>query len=151
MPTPQLLRLLLISAAVLDIWAAEKKISFWQITDIHYDKFYAQHGDVARFCHGSGGFAQQFGDYNCEANEALFFSALKHMAETEDQPEFILWTGDSSPHWKDPDSPDWDYIYDAELFITNSIRNYFPNSTIIPVLGNHDAYEPDNYTSNPLF
>ena len=70
------------------------------------------------------------------------------MAINEPNPDFILWTGDSSPHWNYPDSPDWQYIYEAEKFLTKSLREYFPNTTIIPVMGNHDAYEPDNYTSN---
>ena len=26
-------------------------------------------------------------------------------------------------------------------------RKFFPNVTIVPVLGNHDSYEPDNFTS----
>ncbi len=75
-------------------------------------------------------------------------SAINDMARINPEPDFILWTGDSSPHWTFPDSPDWDYIYKAEKYITKMIRMYFPKTPIVPVLGNHDAFEPDNYTGD---
>ena len=45
------------------------------------------------------------------------------MAEIKPNPDFILWTGDSSPHWyKSP--PNWTYIYEAENFVAGQIRKY---------------------------
>ena len=69
------------------------------------------------------------------------------MKQINPNPDFILSTGDSAPHWSFPDYPDWNYIYHAESYITKKIREYFPNTTVIPVMGNHDAYQPDNFTS----
>ena len=56
---------------------AEKNISFWQITDIHYDKFYMYHGNKAESCHGINGSAEKFGEYSCEAGKNLFISSVK--------------------------------------------------------------------------
>ena len=56
---------------------AEKNISFWQITDIHYDKFYMYHGNKAESCHGINGSAEKFGEYSCEAGKDLFISSVK--------------------------------------------------------------------------
>jgi hypothetical protein len=134
--------------------ATLKNGTFWQITDIHYDSFYVKGGDTTQYCHTpenqQSGKAGLFGDYNCETNKQLFISAVKAMAKIKSNPEFILWTGDSSPHWNQPSSPDWEYIYKAEKFITTTIRMYFPTVPIVPVLGNHDAFEPDNFTSKFL-
>ena len=105
-----------------------KNVTFWQITDIHYDKFYVKNGDVQKFCHSAAGIgkARRFGEYDCETNKDLFLSALEAMVDIEPDPDFILWTGDSSPHWKDPNSPDWEYVYEAEEFIKDTIKKFFP-------------------------
>lgn len=72
------------------------------------------------------------------------------MAKIEPNPDFILWTGDSSPHWSFPDAPNWDYVYAAERYIAGYLAKHFPNTTIVPVLGNHDAFRPDNFTANKV-
>ena len=72
---------------------ADRNITFWQITDIHYDKFYMYHGNKAKNCHGENGTAEIFGDYSCEAGKDLFISSVKAMAEIKSDPDFILWTG----------------------------------------------------------
>ena len=52
-----------------------------------------------------------------------------------------------NPDWyKSP--PNWTYIYEAENFVAGQIRKYFPDTPIIPILGNHDAYVPDNFPTN---
>ena len=131
-------------------FASAENFKFWQITDIHYDKLYKEHGDSKKFCHGKGGGAMRFGDYDCESNKELFLSAIDAMADLNPRPEFILWTGDSSPHWHNSKAPDWTYIYNAEKYLAKSIQKRFPDTIIIPVLGNHDAFMPDNFTENDL-
>ncbi len=54
-----------------------KTISFWQITDIHYDKFYVKNGKKDEFCHGVNGTAEIFGEYSCEAGTDIFVSSIK--------------------------------------------------------------------------
>ena len=135
----------------LSLTKPEKIFKFWQIADVHYDKYYSQSGEILDFCHQSeeeSGIAGKFGEYQCETSRDLLESALKAMQRINPNPDFILSTGDSSPHWKKPDYPDWSYIYQSESFITDKILEYFPNTTIIPVMGNHDAYQPDNFTYN---
>ena len=80
----------------------------------------------------------------------IFQSSIQAMKKFEQNPDFILWTGDSSPHWWKPDSPSWDYIFKTEKMILGHIQKIFPNATIIPVLGNHDSYKPNNFTSNNI-
>ena len=127
----------------------EKIFKFWQIGDIHYDKYYTESGEIGDWCHKvESGIAGKFGEYQCETSRDLFESALQAMKRINPDPDFIISTGDSTPHWNHPDYPDWEYIYQAESFITDKIIEYFPNTTVIPVLGNHDAYLPDNFTYN---
>lgn len=61
-----------------------KNVTFWQITDIHYDQFYVTHGNTDNFCHRDPHFdewifdtARRFGDYRCEANKELFESSIR--------------------------------------------------------------------------
>ncbi len=157
----KLLKLLLLLWTLLDIGGARvpmksgkhlnlgKKVTFWQITDIHYDKFYVENGDDHKFCHqglNSSSNAGKYGNFHCETNRFLLESAVREMAEINSKPDFILWTGDSSPHWRHPTNPDWEYIFKAEKLIMNMIRKYFPNTPIVPALGNHDSFAPDNFT-----
>ena len=44
------------------------------------------------------------GDYQCDSPLLLLKSAVLAMNKFEPNPDFILWTGDSNPHWrKQPD------------------------------------------------
>ena len=70
------------------------------------------------------------------------FSSLFHWIELF--LDFVLWTGDSSPHWNNP-APKWDYIYSVETLLVKLFKKYFPKATILPVLGNHDSYPPDYF------
>ncbi|GFR04518.1 acid sphingomyelinase-like phosphodiesterase 3a, partial [Trichonephila clavata] len=56
-------------------------------------------------------------------------------------PDFILWTGDNLPHTKNPAK--WDLIYSEIKNITVQLKNAFPETQIIPCIGNHDLYPPD--------
>lgn len=63
--------------------ALVKNVTFWQITDIHYDQFYVTHGNTENFCHRDDenefifDTARRFGDYRCEANKELFESSIR--------------------------------------------------------------------------
>ena len=54
---------------------------------------------------------------------------------------FIL--GDNSPHYED--GPEWDEVFDNMKFVVNQFHNNFPDTQIIPALGNHDSSPPDNF------
>lgn len=126
---------------------------FWHITDIHLDTIYSPSGDRANFCRNSsfGSSVMDSGDYQCDSPLLLFKSAVRAMSLFEPDPEFILWTGDSNPHWKEDldgkAGPDYPYIWKNLKTIHKILANYFPNATIIPVLGNHDAFPADSFPS----
>ncbi len=64
--------------------------------------------------------------------------------------DFVLWTGDSSPHWTNP-PPEWKYIFSVESALVNLFKQYFPNAKVLPVMGNHDSYPPDFFPGHQIF
>ena len=85
----------------------------------------------------------QFGNYSCDGTRLTLLSAIETMRVVESQPDFILWTGDSAPHWHEPSDPNWDYIFKAEKDIVSRLREAFPHTQILPALGNHDSFPAD--------
>lgn len=122
------------------------KVTFWQITDIHFDAFYSEEaGDPDNWCHhhnssSSSKAVGAYGDYSCDSPWTLAKSALQAMREIQPNPDFILWTGDSSPHWQ---YPSMEYVFSAERALVALIRTHFPNTKVVPVMGNHDTSPPD--------
>ncbi|CAL4095874.1 unnamed protein product, partial [Meganyctiphanes norvegica] len=122
---------------------------FWQITDIHWDLQYSRTGDKEQMCHEEykstnldNGY---YGNYFCDSPWPLVKSALQAMAQIDEQPDFVLWTGDNVPHVEDP-SPDFSVIFPTVANITGELRTTFPESVpILPVLGNHDAFPKDDF------
>jgi hypothetical protein len=53
---------------------------------------------------------------------------------------------DNTPHVKDP-SPDWSIVFSSLRNVSRTLRQHFPKTAIIPVLGNHDVYPEDFYPS----
>ncbi|KAL3868431.1 hypothetical protein ACJMK2_041239 [Sinanodonta woodiana] len=120
---------------------------FWQVSDFHFDASYnSSHGDPTKMCHeGSVTNSTQlgiFGNYLCDAPWKLIVSAMQAMKDFYPDPDFILWTGDSIPHIKDTDI-NLEKVYINIANVTDELRKTFPNTTIYPVLGNHDSY-PSN-------
>lgn len=134
-----------------------KKLNFFQISDLHLDSRYSESGSVENRCHdlnaddddsNSNSNLSPAGDYDCDAPLALVESAIRHMKTVEPDPDFILWSGDSSPHWHGVPGgpPDIAYVTSNLRNITKLLRSYFDESVpIIPALGNHDTSPPDQY------
>ena len=108
------------------------------------DELYSVDGDPKNYCHSNNGTSpgQKLGiagNYSCDSPFALVESAFRKMKRVNPDPDFILWTGDSGPHGKDPE-PKFDVVYGNLKKITKMLSaKYFPNTTIIPALGNHDT------------
>lgn len=135
---------------------------FWQLTDLHWDQQYSTDGDPGGMCHSNDDWinklsttksqtpdymsAGQYGTYSCDAPWDLIEFSIKGMAEHEEVPDFIIWTGDNTPHVKNP-MPDWPVVFSSLQNVSTTIRHNFPNTTLIPVLGNHDVYPGDLYPS----
>lgn len=123
---------------------------FAQISDIHLDIEYRAGGDVLDSCHKTNitlseaeGGASKYGDFKCDSPKKLVLSAINYLKTKLPDPDFILWTGDSSPHWKNDNERKWREVYSNLKWITRALHQKFPNTTIIPALGNHDSHPAD--------
>jgi len=125
-----------------------ESLKFWQISDIHLDYRYDPNGNPAwpNWCHNDSNpntTSGMFGNYSCDGSQLVMKSAIDAMRVANPKPEFILWTGDSAPHWHDPTDPDWEYIFKVEKDIVSQLKNNFPDTLILPALGNHDSFPAD--------
>jgi len=128
---------------------------FWHISDLHLDYLYVRGGNLSNLCHQKASESENvttedqvvgpYGNYNCDSPEALVESALGAMKKFHPNPEFILWTGDSAPHWREPNPPNEEYIFNVTKKIFTKLEDLFPNISIVPCLGNHDASPPDQF------
>lgn len=132
--------------------------NFWHISDLHLDYFYSKGGNVSNFCHKgnseeegtSGPKAGPAGDYNCDSPKTLVLSALQAMHKFQPKPDFIIWTGDSAPHWRDPAPPEEKYIMNVTKSVFRHLDSLFPGIPVVAALGNHDASPPDQFPIVPL-
>ncbi|KAH7726216.1 Metallophosphoesterase domain containing protein [Aphelenchoides avenae] len=115
-----------------------------QLSDFHYDTDYSVIGDADQMCHelknGSpvDDTLGSFGDYKCDSPK----NAVSAAKETLPNPDLILWTGDNVPHIKD-NTYDDEYVASNFNFTTSLLKASFPNTTLLPIFGNHD-YAPAN-------
>lgn len=138
----------LLTVYLLIIWihtsqSAKNLGFFWHVTDFHYDANYSTAGDPNDMCHkgnqSSPSNIGNYGNYLCDAPWQLITSAVQAMYKIQPDPDFIIWTGDSVPHVSDKDL-NLDKVYTLIGNVTDELIAVFPNTTIYPVLGNHDPY-----------
>ncbi|VDM98756.1 unnamed protein product [Thelazia callipaeda] len=128
-----------------------------QITDIHLDVDYSVRGDSKEMCHEKSmkitANLGRFGDYMCDSPDVCNFriifdlnekNLLEHLMANASKiianPDLLLLSGDFVPHIEEYD---FNYVRNALEIITNYTMKYYPNTTIIPLLGNHDAVPPN--------
>nr|XP_020034339.1 acid sphingomyelinase-like phosphodiesterase 3b isoform X2 [Castor canadensis] len=140
----RLLRLLLFLAHWGVIRAEPGK--FWHISDLHLDPNYTVSKDPLQVCPSAGSQpvpnAGPWGDYLCDSPWVLINSSIYAMKEIEPQPDFILWTGDDTPHVADERLGEAAVLEIVER-LTNLIREVFPDTKVYAALGNHD-FHPKN-------
>ncbi|XP_051263706.1 acid sphingomyelinase-like phosphodiesterase 3b [Dicentrarchus labrax] len=118
--------------------------NFWHITDQHWDPTYNPNNNPELVCASSGkrpaANAGIFGDYACDSPWDLINSSVYAMKDILPDPDFIVWTGDDTPHVPNEDL--------GEVAVLNIIRNLthiitqvFPDTKVYSALGNHD-YHP---------
>ena len=127
---------------------------FWHISDLHLDYEYEAGGDVRAWCHHTANTTDQSvgpaGNYSCDSPLLLVESSLQAMVRHASNPDFIVWTGDSAPHWRDPQPPDENYITNVTKFVFSRLDQMFPGVPVIPALGNHDMSPPDQFPISVL-
>lgn len=88
-------------------------------------------------------FSGTFGDTRGDCDIPIHFvsEALKHIARSHPDLDYIFYTGDSVPHnvWDTSIESNLDHI----LAVTHMLKSAFANNknlTIVPVLGNHEVH-----------
>uniref|UniRef100_A0A4W2HIB6 Sphingomyelin phosphodiesterase acid like 3B n=1 Tax=Bos indicus x Bos taurus TaxID=30522 RepID=A0A4W2HIB6_BOBOX len=85
-------------------WGVARAVpgKFWHISDLHLDPDYKVSEDPLQVCPSAGSQpvpnAGPWGDYLCDSPWILINSSIYAMKEIEPEPDFILWTGDDTPH-----------------------------------------------------
>ncbi|XP_002737983.1 acid sphingomyelinase-like phosphodiesterase 3b [Saccoglossus kowalevskii] len=125
----------------------------WHVTDIHYEPNYTAGDYPASSCRDlDGGTPGYWGDYRCDSPWALVNSSVYAMRSIEENPDFIIWTGDDTPHVPD-DNLSTDKVIDIITNVTTLLSETFPGTTVFPVFGNHD-YHPKHMfppMTNPVY
>ncbi|XP_006631446.3 acid sphingomyelinase-like phosphodiesterase 3b [Lepisosteus oculatus] len=127
---------------------------FWHITDLHWDPKYKVTDDPKTVCPSSGSQpvpnAGKFGDYLCDSPWALINSSICAMRDILPDPDFIVWTGDDTPH-----VPNEQLGEEAVLSIignlTDIIRQVFPDTKVYSALGNHDFHPKSQLPGGPNY
>ncbi|XP_056619222.1 acid sphingomyelinase-like phosphodiesterase 3b isoform X2 [Triplophysa dalaica] len=118
---------------------------FWHITDLHWDPSYGLGSEnSASVCASSGDRptpnAGKFGDYLCDSSWALINSSIHAMKDILSDPDFIVWTGDDTPHVPNERLGE-ESVLSIIGNLTQIIKALFPNTKVYSALGNHD-YHP---------
>ncbi|XP_008120933.2 acid sphingomyelinase-like phosphodiesterase 3b isoform X2 [Anolis carolinensis] len=119
---------------------------FWHITDLHLDPQYQVAPDPLKVCPSAGAQpvtnAGTWGHYLCDAPWSLINSSIYAMKEILPDPDFILWTGDDTPHVPDEKLGE-ESVLGIIKKLTNLIKHVFPGTQVYPAMGNHD-FHPKN-------
>ncbi|XP_032817783.1 acid sphingomyelinase-like phosphodiesterase 3b [Petromyzon marinus] len=118
---------------------------FWHITDLHVDPAYQVTDNSTAVCPSSRDPVLNpgpLGHYQCDAPWALIHSALNNMKRILKNPDFILWTGDDTPHVPDSALGE-EAVLEIIKNLTDIITAAFPGVTVYSALGNHD-FHPKN-------
>ena len=126
-----------------------------QLTDIHLDLSYLEGSSV--FCDEPVCCREKLSNYSritagkfgylgrCDANAELLNSFVEKAYELN--PDFIIWTGDNSPHNSKGSTQEDNY--NATNYVKTKLYEKFGNSIpIYPALGNHEIYPADLYIGN---
>ncbi|XP_033496416.1 acid sphingomyelinase-like phosphodiesterase 3b [Epinephelus lanceolatus] len=128
--------------------------NFWHITDLHWDPTYKLSDNPELVCASSGkqpaANAGKYGDYVCDSPWLLINSSVYAMKDILPDPDFIVWTGDDTPH-----VPNEDLGEEAVLHIisnlTHIINQVFPETKVYSTLGNHDYHPKSQLPAAPNY
>ncbi|XP_058675602.1 acid sphingomyelinase-like phosphodiesterase 3b [Ammospiza caudacuta] len=101
---------------------------FWHLTDLHWDPEYEAAAAAGRPCPSGGGRAEPagpWGSYVCDAPWSLLRSAARAMRARLPAPDFVLWTGDDTPHVPNEQLGEEKVLY-IIANLTSLIRETFP-------------------------
>ena len=134
--------------------------NFFILSDIHFDIAYKANYNSSYYCHsvlikGQTTIPEETLDIQalsrpfCDSSLELVESSLSEMQRIDSDPEFILITGDLIAHYTSTIltstgsfSPSYSQSLVQESFqkLASSCDKFFPNTQIIPLIGNNDGY-----------
>nr|XP_006821102.1 PREDICTED: acid sphingomyelinase-like phosphodiesterase 3b-like [Saccoglossus kowalevskii] len=115
--------------------------TIWHVTDFHHEPNYTSGDYPASSCRNLNGETPAYwGDYRCDSPWSLINSSVYAMADLNSSPDFIIWTGDDTPHVPN-ENLNTDKVLDMIWNLTSLLMEVFPDTHVFPVLGNHD-YHP---------
>ncbi|CAM9787853.1 unnamed protein product [Bubo scandiacus] len=119
---------------------------FWHVTDLHWDPDYDAAAGAGQVCPSGGSravpAAGPWGSYLCDAPWALLASAVRAMRNRLQRPDFVLWTGDDTPHVPNEKLGEEKVLHIIEN-LTSLIKEAFPDTKVYAAMGNHD-FHPKN-------
>ncbi|XP_031818331.1 acid sphingomyelinase-like phosphodiesterase 3b [Sarcophilus harrisii] len=119
---------------------------FWHISDLHLDPDYDASREPLQVCPSAGSQpvsnAGVWGNYLCDAPWILINSSIYAMKAILPSPDFILWTGDDTPHVPNEKLGE-EAVLKIVKRLTELIRLVFPDTKVYAALGNHD-FHPKN-------
>ncbi|KAM7383165.1 hypothetical protein PAMP_002843 [Pampus punctatissimus] len=128
--------------------------NFWHITDLHWDPSYNLDNKPEEVCASSGkqaaASAGKFGDYTCDSPLHLINSSVYAMKDILPDPDFIVWTGDDTPHVPDVELGEEKVVHIIRN-LTNIINHVFPNTKVYSALGNHDYHPKSQFPAAPNY
>ncbi|XP_023256874.1 acid sphingomyelinase-like phosphodiesterase 3b isoform X2 [Seriola lalandi dorsalis] len=128
--------------------------NFWHITDLHLDHTYNLTDTPELVCASSGKRpavnAGKFGDYACDSPWHLINSSVYAMKDILPDPDFIVWTGDDTPHLPNEDLGEAK-VLEIISNLTHIIKQIFPNTKVYPALGNHDYHPKSQLPAGPNY
>ncbi|XP_071325959.1 acid sphingomyelinase-like phosphodiesterase 3b [Trachinotus anak] len=128
--------------------------NFWHITDLHWDRTYKLTNTPDLVCASSGkrpaANAGKFGDYVCDSPWHLINSSVYAMKDILPDPDFIVWTGDDTPHVPNEDLGE-EAVLDIISNLTDIIKQVFPYTKVYSALGNHDYHPKSQLPAGPNY
>ncbi|XP_053182888.1 acid sphingomyelinase-like phosphodiesterase 3b [Scomber japonicus] len=128
--------------------------NFWHITDLHLDPSYKLTDNPEQVCNSSGyrpaANAGIYGDYACDSPWHLINSSVYAMKDILPDPDFIVWTGDDTPHVPNEQLGE-EKVLDIVRNLTDIITQVFPNSKVYSALGNHDYHPKSQFPGGPNY
>lgn len=132
--------------------AGPNTLRVMQLSDVHIDPAYAV-GSPAQCgqsicCHSSSprtgnATARQWGEYNCDLPTTTWEQFL-----VQAQPaSMVLLTGDMPSHTIWNQSAASNTV--ASVVVAQQLRAAWPNATVIPTIGNHEAWPCNNFAAPP--
>ncbi|RVE62971.1 hypothetical protein OJAV_G00162290 [Oryzias javanicus] len=126
--------------------------SFWHITDMHWDPTYEVTDKPELVCASSGKrpalSAGVFGDYVCDSPWHLINSSVYAMKSILPDPDFIIWTGDDTPHVPNEDLGE-EAVMNIISNLTHVITEVFPRTKVYSAMGNHDYHPKSQIPAAP--